>query len=115
MGKNKEEKQILDSVADELLNVLKKAVRQSKDTMLKTKKKVVSTEYDEELKKPMQEITSESEEITTLKGMVDINSLKIISGLLRDVCEITGKGGFKDDEKGIIVLADIKDLKDEQE
>ena len=75
----------LESVLDELLKVLKRAVKQSKDTTLKLKKKIVSTEYDEELKKPMQEITEENEEITQLKGMVDINSLKLLTGLLKEV------------------------------
>ena len=106
----------LESVLDELLKVLKRAVKQSKDTTLKLKKKIVSTEYDEELKKPMQEITEENEEITQLKGMVDINSLKLLTGLLKEVHQMKGEDvDSEESQKGIIVLADIKDLdKDEQ-
>lgn len=105
----------IESVLDELLKVLKRAVKQSKDTTLKLKKKIVSTEYDEELKKPMQEITEENEEITKLKGMVDINSLKLLTGLLKEVHQMKGEDVVLDDsEKGIIVLADIKDLDDDE-
>ena len=106
----------VEDVADDLLKVLKKAIRQSKDTTLKSKKKVVSTEYDEELKKPTCEITNECEEITTLKGTIDVNSLKTITGLLKEVSEMKGEDKtFSDTDKGIIVLADIKDIQNDEE
>ena len=69
----------VENVGEELLKVLKRAIKQSNSTLLKSRKKIVSTEYDDDLKKPMQEITEECEEITKLKGTVDINSLKVIS------------------------------------
>lgn len=106
----------LESVLDELLKVLKRAVKQSKDTTLKLKKKIVSTEYDEELKKPMQEITEENEEITQLKGMVDINSLKLLTGLLKEVHQMKGEEvDLEECQKGIVVLADIKDLDNDEQ
>ncbi len=106
----------IESIADELLGVLKKAIKQSKNTMLKSKKKIVSTEYDEELKKPTQEITEECEEMTKLKGTVDVNSLKTIAGLLKDISDMTGNDAVADDDmKGIIVLADVKELAENEE
>ena len=105
----------IENLTDELLSVLKKAIKQSKNTLLKSKKKVVSTEYDEEIKKPTLEITEETEGITKLKGMVDINSLKTIAGLLKDISDMTGNEGVTEDEmKGIIVLADVKDLEENE-
>lgn len=106
----------VEDVADDLLRVLKKAIKQSKDTTLKSKKKIVSTEYDEELKKPTCEVTNECEEITKLKGTIDVNSLKTITGLLKEVSEMKGDSVVSsDNDKGIIVLADIKDIQDDQE
>ncbi len=101
----------VEDVADDLLKVLKKAIKQSRDTTLKSKKKIVSTEYDEELKKPTCEVTNECEEITTLKGTIDVNSLKTITGLLKEVSEMRGENLTTDEkDKGIIVLADVKDF-----
>ena len=106
----------VEDVADDLLNVLKKAIKQSKDTTLKSKKKIVSTEYDEELKKPTCEITNECEEITTLKGTIDVNNLKTITGLLKEVSEMKGEASITEDkDKGIIVLADVKDIQNDEE
>lgn len=106
----------VEDVADDLLKILKKAIKQSKDTVLKSKKKIVSTEYDEELKKPTCEVTNECEEITTLKGTIDVTSLKTITGLLKEVSEMKGEtSDLEEKDKGIIVLADIKDIKDDEE
>lgn len=106
----------IDAALDELLKVLRRAIKQSKDTTLKSKKKIVSTEYDEEIKKPMQEITEENEEVTTLKGTVDVNSLKLLTGLLKEVHQMMGDGeASSEEQKGIIVLADIKDLEENEE
>lgn len=104
-----------EKVMEELLRTLKRAVKQCGSTMLRSKKKLVSIEYDEELKKPMQELTEESEELTKVKGMVDINSLKLIAGLLKEIHQMreSTAGADAEDERGIVVLADLKDLEDE--
>ena len=108
----------VESVADDLLKVLRKAIKQSGSTTLKSKKKVVSTEYDEELKKPMCEVTEESEEITTLKGTVDVSSLKTLTGLLKEVSDMKeANSNFENEENnaGVVVLANIKDLEENGE
>lgn len=102
----------IDLISKDLIKVLKKAIRQSRDTMLRSKKKTVVTEYDEGLKKPMTEVIEESEEITTLKGTVDINSLKTITMLLKEILEIRDGKALKDEDKdegGVIVLAQVRD------
>lgn len=103
----------IDEIANDLIKVLKKAIKQSKDTLLRMKKKTVMTEYDEELKKPMTEVIEESEEIKTLKGMVDVNSLKTITVLLKEILDIqegkTSKETEGEDGGGVIVLAKVKD------
>lgn len=105
-----------EKVLQELLKTLKRAVKQSSNTMLRSKKKLVNIEYDEELKKPMQELTEESEELTKIKGMVDINSLKLITGLLKEIYQMKESAGISaDEERGIVVLADLKDLEDDGE
>ena len=60
----------------------------------------------------MTEVIEESEEITTLKGTVDINSLKTITMLLKEILEIRDGKALKDedrDEGGVIVLAQVRD------
>ena len=94
----------IEKVTDELLKVLERAISQSKNTTLKSKKKIVSTEYDEELKKPMCETTEECEEITKLKGTVDVNSLKILTGLLKEISDMKEAFSAPDEEKGQGVL-----------
>ena len=103
----------IDEVADDILKLLKKAVKQSKNTVLRHKTKTVSTEYDEELKKPMTEITEEKEEIEEIKGTVDIGSLKTITGLLKEVSGMRDTTVSEEKDMGVIVLADVKDLDDE--
>lgn len=107
-----------DEIAKDLIKVLKKAIRQSKDTLLRMKKKTVMTEYDEELKKPMTEVVEESEEVRTLKGTVDINALKTITALLKEILDIQEGKGLKDtdgdDSGGVIVLAKVRDEENEE-
>ena len=103
----------IETVADDILKLLKKAVKQSKDTTLRIKTKTISTEYDEELKKPMTETTEEREEIKKIKGEIDVSSLKTITGLLKEVSEMRETSGGDEKDRGVIVLADVKELTDE--
>lgn len=103
----------INGVTEDLLKMLKKAVRQSGNTVLKCKRKTVSTEYDEELKKPLAETTEETEEVKELKGTVDVGSLKTITGLLKEISEMNGNNQSGQDGGGVVLLADIKELENE--
>lgn len=109
-----ENEQSLSRLKHNILTTLNKAARQCRNTIVKEKTKVTCTEYDEELKKPVSEQTTETEQISTLKGTVDIAGLKTISDILKTVCEI--KGGQNDEETAeaaAIILASISELDNE--
>ena len=86
----KEAQQIADlkNIANELaLNIIK-ANQQLEAYMVKNKKKTKKVKYDYKVGKPIEEETTENEEIETKTGIVDRQGVKTLTSALKDINEI---------------------------
>lgn len=85
------------TVSDTLLQKLEEAAAQLDNYLVTKRVKVKTAEYDPEAKGKLKtEVTTETEDIGFMAGIIDKNGLKQLTGALKDLKEIQGTAAATD-------------------